>query len=374
MKEPTKRGARKQARALDTSVALKRGTDETRTPKEPEMEHLLIPLGFIQAAVTVADQVPKDAVAVQRGILIHQKDNGHARVVGYAPGVGGRIFVGAFPVPGKAPTWLKPGLLLARDNLKAQLAMIAKMGGKNDSSQPMAMVSYKKGEPRASLSDEARGDQGMPSMVFSVAAAQHVEQLAVYEEKFQASSFVDLDTEGEAKAKPDWDPVGFNSQHMKHCTEIAKLLERQVPKEQRENGIIIRTFSSGEASAPRVFDFDGVPGAVLMVAGNEIVQRAVPLQTARILAPATKLTIAALRAHATRNRAWADEATDERVKAQFLAKEQEFLARIADIMARVPGGDGKVQLPAPAKTVPQITHLASEDEEEGTDDGDLGEC
>lgn len=350
MKEPAKRGTRQQARALDASAPIKRGTDEDR---KPVVEAVAVPVAMMQAAVTIADQLPKkETSAEQRGILLHQRDNGQARIVGYQPGVGGRLFVGAFAVPGRAPSWLANGVLLRSEGLKAQLAMISKRGNKNDERMPYAMLVYKKGEAAALLTDEPREGE-TPSMQFRVVVAQRVDEIAVYEDKFEAASFVDLDEDGSTRAKKDWDPVGLNSKHMKQCIDIAKLLEVMLDKEQRSNGVIVRTFTSGEEGAPRIFDFDGVPGALLMVAGDEVVDRTVPLQTARILAPATKLTIAALKAHATRNRQWADEATDETVKARYLAAEQGFNERVADILARVPGSDRKA-LPRP-KPVPQIT-------------------
>jgi hypothetical protein len=49
------------------------------------------------------------------------------------------------------------------------------------------------------------------------------------------------------------------------------------------------------------------------------------------------MTIAALRAHATRNLAWAEDAPSELAKAAFLAKAEGFQARVAEILKRSPG-------------------------------------
>ena len=134
-----------------------------------------------------------------------------------------------------------------------------------------------------------------------------------YEKVFGVGSFTDMTAEGDLKEKREWEPVGFNSRHLKHVGEVAKILEAAMPKAQREkNGMTIRVFDNGEPNAPSVFDFIGWPGAVLVIAAMQLTQTVLPLSTSRILAPAVKLTLAALRAHATR---WLDAAakakTDE---------------------------------------------------------------
>jgi hypothetical protein len=194
----------------------------------------------------------------------------------------------------------------------------------------------------ATLSDPAQ------TMSFQLSVGP-VKDFPNYETVFKTESFADLTEEGDAKSKREWEPVGFNSQHLKHCGEIAKILETAIPKDQRKNGMVVRVFDSGAQHAPRVFDFIGYPGAVLLTASVELTQTALPLATARILAPAVKGTVAALRAHATRWRDAAAAATNEAEKADALARAEGFDQRVAEVMARtsdLPAVEGPKEAPA----------------------------
>jgi hypothetical protein len=318
----TKKGAptRKRARALDTpTVPAKRDVAKVKPEaKKPEAETLAVPAALFLAAESIAAKADAEKHHL-RSLLLHQKDPGTGRIVGTD---GTRLFVGSFPIPGKVPSWMKAGLMLGVDELKPRISMIGKVNS-------LVTVSHTQGGAVAMLSDpDGR-------MVFRMPCGD-VQTFPGYEAAFKLGSFSDMTEEGDAKAKVEWQPVGFNSRHLKHCGDIAKILEAAMPKETREkDGMTIRVFDSGEVTAPRVFDFIGFPGAVLVIAGMQLAQQALPLATARILAPAVKLTLAALRAHETRNMEWAAAATDEATKAAFIAKAGGFAKRIADILAQV---------------------------------------
>jgi hypothetical protein len=55
-----------------------------------------------------------------------------------------------------------------------------------------------------------------------------------------------------------------------------------------------------------------------------------------------KLTLAALRAHATRNDAWAKEAVTDEKRRMFEVKANEFRARIASLTGTLPGLGGVI--------------------------------
>ena len=322
---PTKKKAarRKPARALNTIKPAKVVTNgkPPPEPKEPVVETLLVPVALLLAAESIAAKVDKERADLQ-AIMLHQKDGGAGRIVGTD---GARLFIGSFPAAAKAPSWLKTGLVIPRDDLKARVNMIAKVG-----ESELVMVKHAKGNSFAYLSDTTE------TMLFKVPCGE-VTKFPNYEGVFGIGSFADMTEDGDMAEKREWEPVGFNSRHLRHCGEIAKILEAAMPKDKREdNGMTIRVFDNGEANAPRVFDFVGWPGAVLVIAAVQLTQAVLPLSTAKILAPAVKLTLAALRAHATRWLDAASKAADEEAKAACMAKAQGFQNRVAELLARTP--------------------------------------
>jgi hypothetical protein len=345
-----KKAARKPSRALNAAKPPKKaanGVEKVKPePKAPVWETMLLPVPLLMAAESIAAKADKERVGLQ-GVMLHQKDGGAGRIVGSD---GTRLFVGSFPVGSKPPTWLKTGLVLPREDLKARVNMIAKVAGSE------VQIKHAKGEAFAFLSDTN------DTMLFRVQCGE-VTAFPPYENVFNIQSFSDMTEEGDMVEKREWEPVGFNSRHLKHVGEVAKILEAGMPKDSREkNGMTIRVFDNGEPSAPRVFDFVGWPGALLVIAAVQLTQTVLPLQTAKLLAPAVKLTLAALRAHATR---WLDAATKadgEVAKAACLAKARGFQERVAAILAVTPdlaspaiGTDAKPEPEAEAEAEPVLT-------------------
>ena len=317
--------AKKTATLRSRQIAIKSATveslDGVAAKKVPQPETLAVPVALLLAAESIAAKADKNKAYIQ-GVLVHQLEAGAGRIVGTD---GFRLFVGSFGVPSKPPSWLKEGIMLPRDDLKSRIAMISKVGDSN-----VVALTHTKGDTKVFLSDPER------TMIFSLTGAP-VDTFPSYSGVFRSASFSDMDEDGEKKAKREWEPVGFNSRHLKHCGELAKILEAGMAKEARaKNGMVIRVFDHGEPGAPRIFDFLGYPGAVLVITETVVTQTVLPLATATILAPAVKPTVAALRAHETRNRVWAAAATDEATRSGFVTKADQFAARIAAIMARAP--------------------------------------
>src|ERR1700733_1668154 len=125
-----------------------------------------------------------------------------------------------------------------------------------------------------------------------------------------ATAFAILDDNGQPIGR-EWEPVGINSAYLKNVGELAKILEAGLPKESRSpKGMLVRAFTGGtsEKGVPLAFDFDSTPGAATCMPPPGLRSKAIAAETAAILAPAIRLTVAALRAHQTRNLAWAEEA------------------------------------------------------------------
>jgi len=313
---------RKPSRALTAAKPpTKTGNGKVTEPKPAVVESMLVPVALLMAAESIASKADPEHSGLH-GVMLHQKDNGAGRIVGSD---GKRLFIGSFPMPAKAPSWMKTGIVLPREDLKARVNMIAKVA---DSAS--VLIKHAKGDPSAYLSDAGE------TMLFRVPSGE-VTKFPDYENVFGIGSFADMTEDGEMQAKREWEPVGFNSRHLKHVGDVAKILEAAMPKDKREeNGMTIRVFDNGESNAPRVFDFIGWPGAVLVIAAVQLTQAVLPLSTSKILAPAVKLTLAALRAHATRWLDAAGKATTEEDKAACMAKADGFQKRVAAILAVTP--------------------------------------
>jgi hypothetical protein len=294
-------------------------TEAEKVEKLPEPQDLLIPAALLMAAESASDH--KDAFPKYQGVFIHVVD-GVARL---ASSDGGKMFVASFKIGPEVPAWLTPGATISNEGLKARIAMIAK----NDSSAGMVRVRYAAGMERAELTDARR------TMAFQVSIVQ--EEFPDYTRLLPAEAFGSLDDDGNPRGR-EWEPVGINSIYLKHVGEIARTLEAGLPKDLRsKGGMVVRAYNAGSSTAPLVFDFSNWPGVILIVGAARLDTPATSPETAALLAPAIKLTLAALRAHVTRNVAWAGNATGEDEREMFLAKAEGFRVRIADILKRAPG-------------------------------------
>jgi hypothetical protein len=237
---------------------------------------------------------------------------------------GMKAFIASFEVP-PMPSFLREGITVPGDGLRKRVQMIVGL-----SNSPMVKITHTKGSGFALLSDE------MDEAVFKIAVLPFA--YPDMDGVFKLNSFAAMNEDGEVRAQ-EWEPIGIDSRHLKHCGAIAKILEagldKQVSAQKKAlgQGFIIRTYS-GSGAAPLVFSFDDWPGAVLVMAPAQLATPQIAKETAAIMAPAVKLTLAALRAHATRNHAWAEEATNPRIKAEYEAKARVFEERVAKIVAQ----------------------------------------
>ncbi len=133
-------------------------------------------------------------------------------------------------------------------------------------------------------------------------------------------------------------PIGVQSKLFKHVEEVSNYLVASLDAAQKKemkakDGISVRYFEGkGEVI---VFDFPDFPN-ILMVLARKNVDEQIGLTMGKILKPVLLSSVAALKAHATRNKRWAEMTDDPTEKAHFEAKEQEFRDKIADAMKRAP--------------------------------------
>jgi hypothetical protein len=327
--------------------------DQTTVKSEPEAEKLpmpqdlLIPAALLLAADAVTVEDPNRPYLY--GVYLHSTE-GMGRVVGTD---GNRMFVSSFKIEGTAPDWLEDGLILSSHGLKARIGMIAK-----GTEGPMVRVTWAKNQPKVTLSDFDR------SMAFQCLISDGV--YPEYDRVIPAESFSNLDEEGMATGR-EWEPVGINSVYLKQVGEVAKTLDAGLAKADRsKKGMVVRAYNgggTGSKSSPLVFDFSSWAGAILIIMPAKLASPVMNPVTAALLAPAIKLTIAALRAHQTRNLAWAEAADPGFARDRFLAKAKGFELRIMEVLKRAPG------LPALAAPVTEqeSTTTPDNDGEEASD-------
>jgi hypothetical protein len=291
-------------------------------------ETLHIHSALLLAAESMVSKKP--AIPVLGGILLHRREK-IGRIVGMD---GPRMFLASYALPHPMPSWLKDGVVLDAENLRKRVQLITAM-----SDDPMITLSHTKGHGFVEMSDQER------DAVFRIPVIR--QPFLDYESKIQGSSFVSLDEDGNVTGR-EWEPVGINSAYLKHVGDVAKTLEAGLDKKNRsKGGMIVRAYNS-TPTAPLVFDFSTWPGAVLIMLPARLADNKTSQATAALMAPATKLTLAALTAHETRNRAWAEAADDDAKKAGFIGKADEFARRIAKIREAVHAQAMLAETKAPA--------------------------
>jgi hypothetical protein len=232
-------------------TALARVPEQVATEKVPEAETLVMPAVLLQAAELTCAR-DETAPGYMRGVYLHAVE-GRGRIVATD---GQRMFLASFAIEGKAPSWLKSGVVVSSQDLKTRLSLIQKIGG-----EPTVKFIFSKGNPTIELTD-MRSTILLKVPVVSTSYPDYSKLLG-------AESFTDLDGDGDARVR-DWQPIGINSQYLKKCGEIAKILESGLEKDARSKlGMVVRAFNSGAADAPMVFDFSTWPGAILVVAPTD---------------------------------------------------------------------------------------------------------
>ena len=319
-----KRKAVTKTAAKTRAKPLIRGGEVTKhekaVVKAAVVEALTIPAALLLAGEAIASKASKE-MTMFHGVLIHQVDQGHARVIARD---GYRLFVASFKLREKAPTWLKDGLLLSRDSLKARLTMLTRV-----EEAQFVQVSYAAKTRDAELSDLSR------SAVMKVNLGNPA-SFPGYDRAMSEASFNSMNQDGEVDRR-DWQAVGFSSKSLKHCSDIAKILEAGLNADDRPaEGMVIRAFQ-GRENAPKAFDFPAYPGALLLLQPVPIGSLPLAAETAAVVAPAVKLTCAALRAHAKRWIMRADATTNEAEKAEHMARAANFTDRVNALLAKAPG-------------------------------------
>ncbi len=245
---------------------------------------------------------------------------------------GHRMLVISRELPTAVPQWLKDGVIVSNASLKERLALMARVAYDQHVSFEDRMVIVAKTGGNLTLKDP-RGD-----CVFRV---QIVDGTFPDYEAVMASISDSIFTGGLRQNGDDTEtlqmvggpvPIGFRSHYVKSIADVARLLGSE--------HVALRT-STAENGA--MVTFPEADGAVLYVMPAEITKRIAPA-TAQILSLPLRRSLAALKAHATRNKGWAKDAKDPAEKAGFTSKAEDFEGRIVALIEQAPGLKA---LPAP---------------------------
>ena len=291
-----------------------------------KLESITFPIKLISAALLCASK--EETRVYLNGVFLHWADD---RIRAVATD-GARMFIGtAKPEDGfEVPAWLEEGVIVHSENLAAKLSLIAKLGNADH-----VRIVYGTGHPKLLLSDNL-GE-----------ASIHCDRVDGTFPDYQR--LVGGITGGVSKDEDlrvsDFEPIAFNSQYLKGVGDVAKVCGG---KDATVN------LYAHCASSASLATFPDCPGTMLVLMPVRIKEHIAP-ETARLISPAVKASVAALRAHMTRNRKAAKEATDPGEKAAFEAKAEEFKARIDALRARTE----EKALPAPEPS-PEATEGEAE--------------
>lgn len=297
--------------------------DDSADTEVGPLQRLCVPINYMQAALTCSST--EETRHYLNGVFLHSVDD-MVRIVATD---GHRLFIGAFrPELGDdeaLPDWLAKGVIVHNERLAPKLAMAAKFGESS-----VGVLTYGKNAPHVLLSD-MRDEATF--RCYPVDAAFPDYQRIVDE----VGGITD-----DADSRPkDFDAVSFQGRYLKAAGDLAKILVGK-------DGSV--SVFAGAPERPALMTFPGATGALLIL--MPLVDKGPDADTRALLAPAMSRSIAALRAHQTRNEEWASGAATEAERATFTAKASEYEQRVADLIAKA---NGQSALPAPdAPTEPEL--------------------
>jgi hypothetical protein len=299
---PTEPTTGQEVGTVEGQAAQDQGIETEAESIEP---HAFVdaPANILRAALACAS---KDETRYYlQGIYLHAVD-GLLRMVATD---GHRLFVASHQPATALPSWLESGIILSSEYLIPKLTIATKI-----SDNPLVRIGYGRGQARAMLTDMGEEmtfrhdvvDATFPNYQTIVAGL---------------TGGVDADREG---LRADFQPVTFNGKYLKAVGDVAAVLGGKDAS--------VSVFAAGP-NDPTIMTFPATPGTMLVLmpmAANPMASAA----TVALVAPAIKGSLAALRAHQTRNQEAADNATDAAEKALYQAKADEFKRRAEDLLKR----------------------------------------
>jgi hypothetical protein len=298
-----------------------------KAPAKPEpkvvgkMEQIEIPVGHLLAALQCASK--DESRYYLQGVFIHRTLDGFVRL---AATDGARCLVANLYREHKdkpGPKWLSEGVIVPADGLAARVKLIDK--AQKDLNIGVK-IAYGINQPRIEVSDD---------MGINIFRLMPVNGMFPNYENVTTNRWSGVDVE-----RGDWKPTGFNPTFLKSVADVAKALDSET----------VECFDYAGAdgkSQPILFTFGPkVQGVALFLMPMQV-QSKMGEANRLLLAPSIKLTLAALKAHETRNRDAAKELKAGPEKEAALAKADAFAARIKAVIEGHGTGQVQAALPAP---------------------------
>ena len=304
-----------------------------------KLEPITVSIDSLRAALLCVSK--EETRMYLNGVFVHRTPDGFVRAVSTD---GHRLLLAnlyreASDQPG--PSWLKVGVIIPADQLAGRLALIDKSQDHLPKGNRPVSISFALGSKHLEISDAARE---------SVFRVQPIDGSFPDYSKLIGGfggAFDDVEV-GEFR------PTAFEPAYLKSVGDIAtrigakQVVAYDMPDHAREVTKNGKTTIERDRSAT-LFTFGGL-GVGLVV---------MPMRTADVmpdadrllLAPVIKSSIAALKAHETRNRTAAKKLTGQN-KAEAIAKADAFKSRILELLARTGSGVVSAALPAPKPLPP----------------------
>lgn len=292
-----------------------------------KMETIEIDASILQAALMCA--ATQETRYYLKGVYIHRTADGFVRAVSTD---GSRCLIANLYRESKdkpGAKWLDHGLILPADGLAQRLKLIEKEH-KDAELMRGVRIAWGENQPRVEIAD---------ALGINLFKVQPIDGTFPDYEKVTTASWSGVGVE-----RADWKPTGFNPSYLKAVGDIAKRLGTDSVQCFDYVGI-------NGTDQPVLFTFGKVANVSLFLMPAKADPKMAEA-TRLMLAPAIKLTLAALRAHETRNR---DAAKDLKgaEKDAALAKADAFAKRIKDVVDNAGSGSMPAALPAPKP--PKVT-------------------
>jgi hypothetical protein len=267
----------------------------------PSLSYVNLPVDFVSAALSVAST--EETRYYLNGVFLQSCD-GAVRIVGTD---GHRLFAGAVEMPqdSDAADWLRAGVILPREGLKARLALIAGETAKGEAA--LVRVGFAVGARNVTIGDEAE------RMTFRLNPVDGT--FPDYQRIFaSAASAMDGRT---------FEALSANTYAGKYLKDVGTM-SKVLGAEQ------VSIFGSAD-NGPTVVTFPEIDGAMMLLMPMRC-DAPVKVETARIAGPGgLKMVLAGLKANRNRLIREASETSDDGQKAEKNAKAEALAGKIATL-------------------------------------------
>ncbi len=245
---------------------------------------------------------------------------------------GHRMLVISRELPKAVPQWLRDGVIVSNGSLKERLALMARVSYEQATPFDDRMVVVSKSGDDLKLTDPG----GECVFRVKIVDGTFPDYERVMAKLTDAIFTGGLSPNGEEVPGEDVPaetiqmvggpvPIAFRSQYVKSVADVARLLGSE--------HVSLRTSSPNNGA---LFTFPESDGAVLYVMPAKDIPLKLAGGNSAILTMPLKRSLAALKAHATRNKKWANESTNPVEKAEFETKAADFEGRIVTLIGQAP--------------------------------------